>query len=288
MFETDFPHATSLSPGPASESPSPARRHGALARRHARRDRRQGAPAHRHPALPPRAAGPSVIDDDWIATTSTSTRRSWRSDLHETLGRCAPSCPVARSDEHGGYWVVTRLRGRAPRRPGLGDVQLGITASTVPIGTGDGAGHPRSDRSAAAPRVQAADQPLLHAGGVAAVGGRHPRARHPPHRRLRRAGRVRLHGRVRPARSRAWRSSSSRCTRRPRTSSEVNEWATAASLPAPRRRAESLPSWPGGSSSSWRRRREPARGRRRRRGHGRRDRGPADHRRRGRSGRSTC
>jgi len=23
MFETDFPHATSLSPGPASESPSP-------------------------------------------------------------------------------------------------------------------------------------------------------------------------------------------------------------------------------------------------------------------------
>ena len=24
MFETDFPHATSLSPGPASESPSPA------------------------------------------------------------------------------------------------------------------------------------------------------------------------------------------------------------------------------------------------------------------------
>ncbi len=24
MFETDFPHATSLSPGPASESPSPS------------------------------------------------------------------------------------------------------------------------------------------------------------------------------------------------------------------------------------------------------------------------
>ena len=54
MFETDLPHATSLSPGPASESPSPrdVMEHGA--RRRARRHRRQGAAAHRHQAVPAR------------------------------------------------------------------------------------------------------------------------------------------------------------------------------------------------------------------------------------------
>ena len=60
MFETDFPHATSLSPGPASESPSPRdvmeRSLGDLPDEH----RRQGAAAHRHQAVPARAAGRSV------------------------------------------------------------------------------------------------------------------------------------------------------------------------------------------------------------------------------------
>jgi hypothetical protein len=62
MFETDFPHATSLSPGPASESPSPRGGDGALTRRPARGDHRPGAPAHRDQALPPGDPGPELND----------------------------------------------------------------------------------------------------------------------------------------------------------------------------------------------------------------------------------
>ena len=57
MFETDFPHATSLSPGPASESPSPRDVMERSLGGHPGRDRRQGAPAHGDQAVPPRSAG---------------------------------------------------------------------------------------------------------------------------------------------------------------------------------------------------------------------------------------
>ena len=60
MFETDFPHATSLSPGPASESPSPRDVMERSLARHARRHRRQDPPTHRDQALPPRASGPEL------------------------------------------------------------------------------------------------------------------------------------------------------------------------------------------------------------------------------------
>ena len=59
MFETDFPHATSLRPGRRRSRPAPGGDR-ALARRAARRGGRQGAPAHRHRAVPPRGAGPGL------------------------------------------------------------------------------------------------------------------------------------------------------------------------------------------------------------------------------------
>ena len=63
MFETDFPHATSLLPARHQPLPrpgvgvaEPAGGHGAVARGVARGHHRQGPPAHRDQALPPGTA----------------------------------------------------------------------------------------------------------------------------------------------------------------------------------------------------------------------------------------
>ena len=151
-------------------------------------------------------------------------------------------------------------------------------------GRWQGDDHPAGHRRpAAAARVQAADQPLLHAGRRRAVGGRHPGARDPAHRRLRRARRVRLHGRRSPVRCPASPSSTSRCTPRPTTSSRSTTGRPLASL-TDRARVGGRPHrrWPTWIIDFLARRREdgPA-GRRRRRGPGRRDRRPADQRHRG-------
>ena len=149
MFETDFPHATSLSPGPASESPSPrdvieqarsatwttrsparccsTRRRGCTSsirrparerragRRHRRRQRRVDRRPLRHPR--PRAGA----------------------DLHRTLARARAECPVARSDAYeGGYWVATKYEDvlRIAQDWETWSNQLGITVG--PAGTGEG------------------------------------------------------------------------------------------------------------------------------------------------------
>ena len=133
------------------------------------------------------------------------------------------------------------LRGRAARRPGLADVQLG-RGRQRPGAAGAGERHPRGDGPAAAPRVQAAHQRLVHADGRGPLRGRHPGARHPPDRRLRRGRPVRVHGRVRPAAARpgVLRAGAARPARRGRPRS--TSWPPSASTPGHPQRAEA---WQG-------------------------------------------
>ena len=89
MFETDFPHATSLSPGPASESPSPRevieRSLAGLPESH----RRQGPPTHRHRPLPPRPTHP--LKPLVLGTWNTSPKRE--SETQKSGGRqCHRAC----------------------------------------------------------------------------------------------------------------------------------------------------------------------------------------------------
>jgi cytochrome P450 len=48
------------------------------------------------------------ITDDWCAHHFDHLSPVFARELHETLSRMRESHPVARSDEHGGFWVVTR------------------------------------------------------------------------------------------------------------------------------------------------------------------------------------
>jgi cytochrome P450 len=48
------------------------------------------------------------ITDDWCAHHFDHLSPVFAQQLHETLTRMRESHPVARSDEHGGFWVVTR------------------------------------------------------------------------------------------------------------------------------------------------------------------------------------
>jgi cytochrome P450 len=48
------------------------------------------------------------LSDDWCAHHFDHLSPELASDLHETLSRMRAGHPVARSDRHGGFWVVTR------------------------------------------------------------------------------------------------------------------------------------------------------------------------------------
>ncbi len=54
------------------------------------------------------AAPSDPIDDDWIEHHFDYLAPELGRDLHATLARARERCPVARSDQHGGYWVMTR------------------------------------------------------------------------------------------------------------------------------------------------------------------------------------
>ena len=88
--------------------------------------------------------------------------RRWRRRCTRRWPDCASDQPVAWSDEHGGFWVVTRYEDvlRVAQ-----DWQTFSSAEgvNVPAPTGAGERHPRGDGPAAAPRVQAAHQRLVHA-----------------------------------------------------------------------------------------------------------------------------
>ena len=78
-------------------------------------------------------------------------------DLHATLATMRERCPVARSDQHGGFWIVTRYDDvlRVAQ-----DWQTFSSAHgvSVPARPSSARRHPRAHRPAAAPQLQAADQ----------------------------------------------------------------------------------------------------------------------------------
>ena len=49
-----------------------------------------------------------AITDDWIAHHFDLHAHELGQDLHPTLARARRLCPIAHSDEYGGYWVATR------------------------------------------------------------------------------------------------------------------------------------------------------------------------------------
>ena len=82
-----------------------------------------------------------MIDDDWIGNHFDVHSPELAKDLHGTLARARELCPVARSDEHGGYWVVSRYEDvlRVAQDWETFSNELGITVPAVPMGgTGDG------------------------------------------------------------------------------------------------------------------------------------------------------
>jgi cytochrome P450 len=48
-----------------------------------------------------------LIDDDWVEHHFDYLSPALARDLHPTLARARTRCPVARSDQHGGYWTAT-------------------------------------------------------------------------------------------------------------------------------------------------------------------------------------
>ena len=82
-----------------------------------------------------------MIDDDWIANHFDVHSPELAKDLHPTLARARSQCPVTCSDEHGGYWVVTRYEDvlRVAQDWETFSNELGITVPAVPMGgSGDG------------------------------------------------------------------------------------------------------------------------------------------------------
>ncbi|WP_018637697.1 cytochrome P450 [Parafrankia elaeagni] len=53
-------------------------------------------------------AGPVLIDDEWVEKHFDHLSPDLARELHPTLARARSRCPVAHSDQHGGFWVVTR------------------------------------------------------------------------------------------------------------------------------------------------------------------------------------
>jgi cytochrome P450 len=51
---------------------------------------------------------PIVIDDEWCHHHFDHLSPALAADLHPTLARMRSGCPVAHSDQYGGFWVATR------------------------------------------------------------------------------------------------------------------------------------------------------------------------------------
>jgi len=51
---------------------------------------------------------PEPITDEWISDHFDYLSPTYARELHPTLARMRALCPVAHSDQHGGYWIVTR------------------------------------------------------------------------------------------------------------------------------------------------------------------------------------
>ena len=53
-------------------------------------------------------AVPDPITDEWITHHFDYLSPAYARELHPTLARMRELCPIAHSDQHQGYWVVTR------------------------------------------------------------------------------------------------------------------------------------------------------------------------------------
>jgi cytochrome P450 len=52
--------------------------------------------------------GPDALSDTWVAEHFDHLSTEFAQSLHPTLARAREVCPVAQSDQHGGFWVATR------------------------------------------------------------------------------------------------------------------------------------------------------------------------------------
>ena len=113
------------------------------------------------------------ITPEWCAHHFDHLSPQLGRELHETLAYQRANHPVAHSDEHGGFWAVTEYEDV------LRVAQDWETFSSAERHHGArrpvvDAGHPRDGRPAAAPRVQAPHQRLVHAGRRRQAGAGHP------------------------------------------------------------------------------------------------------------------
>ena len=82
------------------------------------------------------------ITDDWIANHFDLHAHELGQDLHPTLARARRLCPIAHSDQHGGYWVATRYEDvlAIAQDWETWSNELGITVPHAPSGGSGGSG----------------------------------------------------------------------------------------------------------------------------------------------------
>lgn len=95
--------------------------------------------------MPEAHSGGDVITDEWITDHFDLLSPALAGELHPTLARARSQCPVAHSDQYGGYWVSTRYEDvlRIAQDWKSFSSELGITVPSVPSGGGErGGGKP--------------------------------------------------------------------------------------------------------------------------------------------------
>jgi cytochrome P450 len=86
----------------------------------------------------PEAGVPVAITDEWIAEHFDLLSPALAAELHPTLARARSQCPVAHSDQYGGYWVSTRYEDvlRIAQDWESFSSELGITVPHIPSSGG--------------------------------------------------------------------------------------------------------------------------------------------------------
>jgi cytochrome P450 len=86
----------------------------------------------------PEAGVPVAITDEWIAEHFDLLSPALAAELHPTLARARSQCPVAHSDQYGGYWVSTRYEDvlRIAQDWESFSSELGITVPHIPSSRG--------------------------------------------------------------------------------------------------------------------------------------------------------
>ena len=172
------------------------------------------------------AAAPPVacpFSDDWYAHHFDHVSPDLAQNLHETLATMRDRHPVAYSEEHGGFWVVTGYEDVLRVGAGLAHLQLG--PRRVGARDQDGRqGHPRASRPPAAPRVQAPHQRLLHPRGRGRLRGSRPGRSSPGSSTSSSSRAGATSWPTSPGRSPVSPSSSWCSTRRPTTSPRSTRW----------------------------------------------------------------